>query len=118
MRPKSISRRLSMGLSICFALFLTTDPAFAQWGRYGDWSMGPGMMGGLGWFGAIIMIAFWILVILGLILLIKWLVIQTRSESPTSSNPPSSALEILKERYARGEIDKKEFEEKKKDLLS
>ncbi|MFW6284102.1 MAG: SHOCT domain-containing protein [Desulfosalsimonas sp.] len=97
-------------------LFGAAAPAFAQWGRYGDWQMGPAMMGGMGWFGAVFMIVFWVLVIIGLVLLIKWLLMQTRSGSSSASNAPSSALEILKERYARGEIDKNEFEEKKKDL--
>ncbi len=62
------------------------------------------------------MLAFWILVIIGLVYLIRWLVQTTRGESPGPRGGSSRALEILKERYARGEIDKKEFEEKKKDL--
>jgi putative membrane protein len=80
--------------------------------------MGPGMMGnwGMGWFGMIFMIAFWVLIIVGLVFLIKWL-IQTTSSGKTSGRVGSGAIEILKERYARGEIDQAEFEAKKKDLL-
>lgn len=92
--------------------------ALAQTERYGGWQMGPGMMGnwGMGWFGMIFMMIFWILLIVGMVFLIKWL-IQSTSRDKTSGSGGSRALEILKERYARGEIDKNEFESKKKDLL-
>ena len=79
--------------------------------------MGPDMMGGgaLGWFGAIIMMAFWILVIVGLVFLIKWLIHATKG-GKEESHSSSRALGILKERFARGEIDKEEFEAKRKIL--
>ncbi|MDP2730835.1 MAG: SHOCT domain-containing protein [Dehalococcoidales bacterium] len=39
------------------------------------------------------------------------------SGSEQSDTHPESAIEILKKRYARGEINKQEFEERKKDLV-
>ena len=96
------------------------ENAWAQWGGgYGGWGMGPGMMGwgyGMGWMGMIFMAAFWIAVIVGIVFLIRWLVVPTGS-SGIRGGGEESALEILKKRYARGEIKKEEFEEKKKDLL-
>ena len=80
------------------------------------WMMGGGgnpMMGGWNGFGIlgwIPMLLFWILLILGVIALIRYL---GRSGQQQENKTP---LEILKERYAGGEINKKEFEEMKKDL--
>lgn len=79
---------------------------------YGSWNDG-----GMGWFGMIFMLVFWVLVIVGLVFLIKWL-IQTTSSAKTVGHTGSKAIDILKERYARGEISKEEFETMKKDLQS
>jgi putative membrane protein len=81
------------------------------WQGYG--MMGPWMMGGFGWMW--LMPVLWIL-FLGLII---WAIVAlVRGLSQTGdSRPADSALEILKRRYAQGEIDREEYEEKRKTLL-
>ena len=68
---------------------------------------------GASWFGWFIMILWWALIIIGIVALVKWLAGEWR-RTPSNEKKP---LEILKERYAKGEIDNKEFGEKKKNLL-
>ena len=101
-------------------LLIPLNIAWAQQGNYGGWHMGPGaMMGGwgMGWFGMIMMVVFWGLIIVALVVFIKWLASATRGGSQPSESGKPSALEILKERYASGKIDKSEFEEKKRDII-
>ncbi len=73
------------------------------------------MMWGNQGFMGVFMWIFWIAIIVGIIFLVKWIVQQSR---PGGQQQGENSLEILKKRYARGEIDKEEFEQKKKDLLS
>jgi putative membrane protein len=80
------------------------------------------MMGfGFGGYGIIYMLIFWV-VIIGLAV---WLLsnifpkgTDDVSPRPTTrqNDPPESPLEILKRRYARGEISKAEYEEMRRDL--
>lgn len=62
---------------------------------------------GFGWFTGLVF----------LVVLI-WLVIRTLNHDYYHKSHGSSALEILKERYAKGEISKEEFEEKRRQIES
>jgi putative membrane protein len=75
------------------------------------WMMNWGF--GLWWFMPFVMIAFWIAVIVGIISLIRWL---ARSDRGREIKSEDTALDILKKRYAKGEISKEDFERMKKDI--
>ncbi len=81
--------------------------------------MWPNMMGGFfgGWGIAwmVFIFVFVAVIITGIILLIIWLV-KRASYSGYSQETQGKALDILKERYAKGEITKKEYENMKKDI--
>lgn len=74
------------------------------------WSGLEGM--GWGWIGLGIvhMVLFWALVILVLIALVKWLV---PGAPPLSEQRP---IDILKARYAKGELTREQFEQMKREL--
>lgn len=77
-----------------------------NWGEFCGWGMG---------FGFLFMILFWALVVLGIVALVRWLMTdraQDRRSLPRDKTP----LEIVQERYARGEIDREEYEQKRRDL--
>jgi|DewCreStandDraft_1066081.scaffolds.fasta_scaffold00013_106 putative membrane protein len=86
-----------------------------MWGMSGS-MMGPGMMGGW-WAGAnpwwaILGVAFWLLMLAGITLLVVWAIRQVGPDQAGSRR----ALEILKERYARGEITREQYEQIRRDL--
>ena len=115
----TVIKSLIIGLSASLPQALEGQVFAQQRGDNSGWCTGPGMMwgGGMGWFGMIFMTVFWVLVIVGLVFLIRWLIQTTKSEKSVFRGG-SSALDILKERYAKGEIDKEEFEIIKRDLQS
>ncbi len=76
------------------------------------WEMHPMWWGVWGLGMMFMMLLFWGLIIVGIVLAIRWLLGQGRESRA------DSALEILRQRYARGEINKEEFEARKRDLTS
>jgi len=75
---------------------------------------GAGYMNGWGWggmaFGGIMMLLWFALIIALIVFLFRWISGSTRKSSS------QDALDILKQRFARGEIDASELEERSRQL--
>ncbi|MGE5140077.1 MAG: SHOCT domain-containing protein [Rudaea sp.] len=112
-----------IGIVVFVLLVLVLLGGFAMMG-FGGFGTGYGMMGGygmmrgayspLGWGLTLI---FWALVIAGIVLLGLWLV-RNLASGTTAALPrhDERPLDILKARYARGEITKEQFEEMRQDV--
>lgn len=83
------------------------------WGMMGPWMMGGGF--GFPMVGGIMMLLFWGLIIGGAVWLVQLLTRSARTAGP-GALPSEAPLDILKRRYAKGEITKEQFEEMKHDL--
>ena len=92
------------------ALSLLAAPQRFGGGGYG------GMMGGWGWGFGILAMLFWLALIV-LVVVVIWRLLERRGgEGRGRPVGPDTALDIIQKRYARGEIDREEFERMKRDL--
>ncbi len=92
-------------------------PGFMGWGPTGQGPMGPGMMTGRGWMwgfgmglGGLVMLAFWGALIVGFLLVMRTLGGGHRGRWH------DTPLDVLKRRYAAGEITREQYEQMRKDL--
>jgi putative membrane protein len=80
---------------------------------YGGYGMGPGMMGGYGYgYGGMFM-GILFLVLLGVAI---YFIVQNVRSKDGSGQGNESPIDILKKRYAKGEITKEDFDRMKNDL--
>jgi putative membrane protein len=69
-----------------------------------SWGMGLGM----GW---------WWIIGIAVVTAIIWFILRNANSSRLGNSKEKSALDILKERFAKGEINKEEYEERRKKLI-
>ena len=102
--------------AVLLAVFVPSLSWAQQGGGYGGGyggGWGPHMMWGGGWFGGGFMIIFWVLVLVAIFFGIKWAVQSGGAKGPSHGE---NALEVLKRRYAAGEISREQYLDMKKDL--
>ena len=104
-------RKLLAGLTgvLSVVLLSTTASAYHMGEHHHGWNGGMGVGGG--WFG-IMMMLLWSLVVIAVVVSVIYWAFGNRGSDKTGSD----AMEILRERYARGEIDEEEFRERKRHL--
>ena len=79
-----------------------------MWGGYDGW----------GWWGGHMLFSalFWIVVVVAIAFAVRWAVRSAHDGRPGGDPRGESALDILNKRYARGEIGREEFEEKRRHI--
>jgi putative membrane protein len=100
---------LVLPLLLTWTLVSAQDPGEGY--RTGSWMMNWGF--GVCWFIPVIILAFWIVFIVGVIYFIRRLIWSSKGGEIKSEETP---LDILKRRYAKGEITKEDFDRIKKDI--
>lgn len=109
-------RRLIAPIMTMLLLTLWASPSLAQVPGDRDFWWHPGWGWGHMIFGGLMMIAFWGGLILLIVLLVRWLGGGGASSHAPPSPSRQTPLEILQARFAKGEIDKEEYEERRKVL--
>ncbi len=79
---------------------------YGSWGGMGGWGMALGVLA---------MLAFWVALIAGVVLLVRWAAGQGAASPATGTEDP---VAILKRRYAAGEIDQATYERMKDQLAA
>ncbi len=105
---------LRIGIAATAGLAATASAAWAEQNApfYGGHMWGDGGHGG--WFlGPIMMIFFVALLVVAVVLIVRWL---GGSEAARRGPSGDAALDVLKQRFARGEIDRNEFEDRRQVL--
>ncbi len=119
-----MNRRTSTLMSLGISVALIAAGIWFLWNHQNSFGYGDGgwvmpyhmMMAGPGM--GIVMILFWAAVLSAIGLVISGVISNHRSSERTDNQVLSDAEQILKQRYARGEIDKSQFEAMKHELFS
>ena len=107
--------RFNVAMRLAAIFCLVASPAIAQQGAAPSYGHGYWEGPGHGWFmGPIMMVLFLAILVTAVVVLVRWLD-GSRSRHPVdgSTRLAPEPFDILKERFARGEIDKAEYEERR-----
>jgi len=101
---------LTLAATVAAGLAIPASSALAQSEAY----FGPHMWGGSGWFfGPFMMVAVLVLIVLLTAFFVRWLGGYADGDRGRAEK---TAVDLLRERFARGEIDKQEFEDRRRTL--